>query len=263
MSLNTKIVKRNNYYGAINIVSGFQVLEERFIAYRFYDDVSRLFVKNKLDLWGVYNLDGENIINEVYSSYYFDGMIYMNKKDSFDIFDSNGKFQKTINGFNFEYSSKNDEIVVSKNKKQGVMNKNGEVIIEPKYDKILPLGDGRYISKEKGQFALITNNENLTLNTYDYLSGRKDNTFFLVEKGNKAGVIDKVGKQILSTSYKCIDFYLIEKGYFVVEDFSGRYGLFDLKGNKVLDFKYENIYDIEDNNVRVEFQRMTGTVSLK
>ena len=60
---------------------------------------------------------------------------------------------------------------------------------------------------------------------------------FIVSNYNKFGLIKSDGTYLIPATYDCI----VKEGDFFIVKLGGKYALFDLKGNKVTDFIYENI----------------------
>ena len=70
---------------------------------------------------------------------------------------------------------------------------------------------------------------------------------FIVEKGEKDGVIDQKGQQILPFSYSYISDY--RNGYFIVSN--ENYGLVDLENNEVLPCEFDSLSFLENGNVQI------------
>ena len=152
------------------------------------------------------------------------------------------------------------------NNKYGVINSNGEVIIEPSYaeyivipnpkkDIFLCTYDVNYSTGEYKTKALNKNNEDIfteyeqieALENYD-----KNNNLYYegaairVKKNGKYGLINLEGKEILPTEYDEIETLKgLENSILVYKD--GRVGLVDSKSKKIIDTEYVDILAIEDD----------------
>lgn len=154
----------------------------------------------------------------------------------------------------------------------GMMNRNGEVVVEPKYDIILDTCRKVSDVVRVGVYY-----------TYGFNRGSNEPSTYL---GSKWGLIDCNGKFILEPNYKqigisddnriltirhmdyqyevitvdgkvivpkgkyaCID--ISDKGLIRVNDFKGediRWGIIDAKGNVVLPLQYSNIWNFVSKN---------------
>ncbi len=146
-------------------------------------------------------------------------------------------------------------IRVSKGGKQGLINENGDVLIDFKYDHIRLIHDTLYtgyILKENHEkisgrdfgekvttcvvfdkhFTPITRLEN-----YNYIKywGIKN---FIVKKEHKFGVVDHLGKTIIPMEYTYLSSY--QGHYFVSKD--GKSGLFSYEGELVLPIEFQSIF---------------------
>lgn len=150
--------------------------------------------------------------------------------------------------------------------KYGVINSEGEVIIEPSYaeyivipnskkDIFLCTYDVNYSTGEYKTKALNKKNESIfteyeqidALENYDENKNLYyENGTIRVKRSGKYGLIDIEGKEILPTEYDEIKTLKgLENSILVYKD--GKVGLVDSKGKKIIDTKYVNILAIEDD----------------
>ena len=116
-----------------------------------------------------------------------------------------------------------DQLVVLKNKEYGVIDIEGNVILEPKYDEI------KYL-----------------VNTED----------FLVKTNNKVGILSSNGATKVQIVYDSIELMDSDAGLYVAEK-DGRFGVIDIKGNVKIDMENDEIgYDISNftrNNIKSKY----------
>lgn len=100
--------------------------------------------------------------------------------------------------------------LVEKHNKQGFIDSDGNIIVEPKYDYISPFGEYQ---------------EN----------------WALVQRHNKFGFIDNNGCEVVKPKYSNIEqFNKYKKGWALVEK-RGKLGFIDIEGNEILKPQFSNI----------------------
>ncbi len=135
---------------------------------------------------------------------------------------------------NEKAENENYSVTVDKNDKYGVINKEGDILIENKYNYIQYLYDNYFIvGGETGKSGIIN------------------------EKGeeNKYGVINKEGDILIENKYNYIQ-YLYDN-YFIVGGETGKSGIINEKGEEILPIKYEVIQKLDKNDI---VQAMIGNV---
>lgn len=143
--------------------------------------------------------------------------------------------------------------------KYGVIDKKGNVVIEPEYDMIAipnpskPLficyyeydsQNGEYETKvynEKREEIFLQYEQVLPLMFQDSTSQVPYEKNILKYKQNdKYGLIDFNGNKITNADYSSIESLLYKEGYLLVEQ-DGKYGIINGKGKKIIDSKYDTI----------------------
>ena len=253
------------YYGdkeeVYNIKTKKKILDSPYKLHKDSACNNMLIIEDDKGSIGVCDLNGKVVIPTEYESadYTYDTFFYMNKKDGFDIFDFNCKFQKTINGFKFVEGYRNGDIIVKKNGKVGLININEEIIIEPQYEDI-EVRNKQYVVTKNGKSALMSEGSIITPFKYEEISCTFAEDYYIIYVDGKEGLIDKNGEEKIKPIYEYLCCDDIEKGYLVFEGSSGKYGVLDLEGNKILDEIYDWIIDIEDGRFTVELNGEAGYV---
>ncbi|MBQ2397507.1 MAG: WG repeat-containing protein [Bacteroidales bacterium] len=171
------------------------------------------------------------------------------------------------NAYDFGYLFHNDCCVITNEKgKFGLINKKGEWILNPIYDKILPLHENGYrlvVNKEK--YGVIDSNNNIVYPTeYDYID-IVSNGFVLAKEG-KMWQIDFSGKVTKPFMYEMSEEILFVSGYtedeypihtnsdYAKYEILGLYGILNsITGKPITPAKYsevsilsKNIFEVQD-----------------
>ena len=156
----------------------------------------------------------------------------------------------------------------------GVINKSGEWVIKPHYQKLVLICENLLLCKQNNKKFLINKDEKIIMPfLYDSLTYiNRNKCLMIVEKNSKYGVINFKGEVIIPFDYDfissesnddyliaqkenyfgCIDmnneiilpfeFNNIELGKdFVIVEKDQCYGMLDLKGNQLVPYNYEKI----------------------
>ena len=149
----------------------------------------------------------------------------------------------------FEYDeigsfSKDGYAKVKKDDKYGFIDENGNVVIEPKYDEASNLNDGIASVKYDDTWYLIDKNENLVVNykyDYDYVSNYM-NDIAIVMKDYKFGFLNKNGELIIGKLSNTIDIEDIKSftdSMYTEIKKNGKWGITDVNGNILIECKYD------------------------
>ncbi|HMC99552.1 MAG TPA: WG repeat-containing protein, partial [Ferruginibacter sp.] len=190
-----------NYYYVDK--SGHQIGEDMWPGIRLYSDgLSAVYKDNK---WGFIDKDGKYVIQPKYeeASSFFNGsaivkdngkyMLINKKAQQVGTATFTGAAEPGIGGF-----------PVAKGIKVGLVDGNGNTVIDFKYDNVLPLKEGRTWAFKNGKCALV-DDKGKELTGFIYTTGAEfKNGYALVSAGGKAGLVDKNGKLVLATEYNSI-----------------------------------------------------------
>lgn len=151
-----------------------------------------------------------------------------------------------------------DMMIIEENKKYGVIDANtGKAILETKYEEVKYLpATTEFLVKSNGKYGIMTKEANTKVKiVYDEIKTMDNqNGLYVVKQNNTYGVIDTQGNVILEPEYKQIGINIdkyaqngVENKYVLlgeiipIQNAEGLWGLFNIKGEKITDFKYTNI----------------------
>lgn len=173
------------------------------------------------------------------------------------------KNKKVILNYEYEdinYNPYNDVFIIKRNGKQGIIDKNGNIKIQPEYENIV--FGGIYVNAEKeGVFVLLDLNGNVIENQ-DIVTKipTKDGKHYIVaDKNEMYDIINENGESIIENSYSYME--EIDNNYFVVGN-NNKNGIIDLSGKAVVDLKYNSIFHIDGTDLLQANISSTNTVSL-
>lgn len=157
----------------------------------------------------------------------------------------------------------NDMLIVTKNRSYGVIDVEGNAIIEPKYDYIQYLpNSGDFLVESNNKVGIISAKRETKIQIlYDSLELIDSKLgLYLAKKDNKYGVIDSKGNIKIYIEYDQIGIdntqfeqnniknrYLLDNGMIPVKK-DKYWGAFDKNGNQVLDFVYDSFGYIASSN---------------
>jgi hypothetical protein len=158
-----------------------------------------------------------------------------------------------------DVSRSQENYIVSKNGKKGMVNKNGKEIIPPKYDDIHDFSESFASVKLNGKWGFINENDRIVIDikydkAYFFKNGMAD-----VEINGKTGIIDKRGNYIIQPKYDDINGFS-EDGFAEVT-LNGKWGLINRNGDIVVDIKYDDIRKFENGYARVVLNGKCGFVN--
>ena len=234
------IVNENNQYGLIS-TSGTVLIEPKYEMVKYINS-STLFAVKESGVWKLINTQDGSII--------IDG------------------------GFDDIIDAKGDSIVIVKDGKYGVINKNKEEIIAPQYEELKYAFSIYYIAKKDGKYGII-NTENEIVKPFEYTSmvyidnagfiqadkSETETVIFDKNLGQKiSGIISEINiekgyiKAYINNEYKYYNFKFEEKNAsdlltsntLFLSKKDGKYGFVDKSGNIVVDYIYE---DATEQNV--------------
>ena len=149
-------------------------------------------------------------------------------------------------------------LIIEENNKYGVINAaSGESILETKYEQISYLpATTDFIVKSNNKYGIVSKNAEIKIKTVydeiktiDYQKG-----LYLVKQNNAYGIVTSNGSVVIAPEYKQIGIdaqkysqngvdnkYILLDEIIPVQNTEGLWGLFNTKGNKIVDFKYTSI----------------------
>ena len=148
--------------------------------------------------------------------------------------------------------SMSDLTVFSSGKKNlfGLKDKQGNIIVEPQYKKLIRLGDSAWIVQRKNKFGLIDNNGNYLVEPKYRHADRILGKYLKIGNDNNFAIYNDKGEVIIPPEYSSIDIlfggmFLTKKNY--------KYGVSDKNGKIILDNIFDDIYMPKPNIMRIEY----------
>lgn len=150
-------------------------------------------------------------------------------------------------------------IVVEENKQFGVIEATtGNAVLESKYEEIKYLpATTEFLVKSNGKYGVAAKDASIVIKTvYDEIKTiDNQNGLYLVKQNNSYGVIDTSGNIIIEPEYKEIGVsnidkytqngvenkYVLLEGIIPVKNKEDLWGFFDIKGQKITEFKYTGV----------------------
>ncbi len=172
--------------------------------------------------------------------------------------EENEKNEKVSDEFSDKKAIFQDMIVIIKDKQYGVITAStGQSVLETKYEDIKYLSTtSDFLVKSSNKYGVLGKDASTKIRmTYDEIKIMDNqNGLYLVKKNNLYGIVDKNGKVIIEPSYPQIGIDItkykqngIENQYVLLNEIipiknnDGLWGLFNIKGEKVKDFEFEEI----------------------
>ncbi|MBF7066875.1 WG repeat-containing protein [Campylobacter volucris] len=171
-----------------------------------------------------------------------DEMYYASFSEDSILFDINGNILKKIAG---RIYSLNDDLygLCYTKAKYGFIDKQGNFIIEAKYEKVWDFNEGLAIVKLNEKYGFIDKQGNLVIEAkYDIVNDFSEGLAG-VELNGKCGFIDKQGNLIIKAKYE--EVWDFNEGLAMVV-FDEEYGFIDKQGNLVIETEYDIVLDLVD-----------------
>lgn len=271
------LVKQNEQCGVINM-NGKQVIPveyESITADNYYNKDSLyqkagFIVSKKNDegyRYGYIDYKGKKIIDAQYTEI----ERVVDQKDDKNIYlvalkDGQAgllKNKKVLLNYEYEdisYNAYNDVFVLQRNGKQGIANKQGKIQIPTEYESIL--FGGIYINATKDEKLSILDLEGNKIENQNILSKiptEDGKNFIICDQNEVYKIVNDKGEVIIDKKYSNIE--ELENNYFVVSH-ANNSGIIDLTGKSLVDLKYNSIFQIEGTKVYQANISKTGTITL-
>ncbi len=146
--------------------------------------------------------------------------------------------------------SNNDIVVFSEKKYLGLKDKEGNLIVQPQYNKLIRLGESAWIAQRKGKFGLISNNGEVLVPVKYRHTDRMTSRYVKFGNDNDYTVYNEYGENILPSKYTSVNMlfggmFLTKKDY--------KYGIVDKNGRVILENKFDDIYMPAPNIIRIQY----------
>lgn len=145
-----------------------------------------------------------------------------------------------------------DLTTFSQNERWGFKDKNGNIIVEPIYKKLIRLGDSSWIVQNKrNKFGLIDNCGNVIVPIKYNHADRLVTKFAKFGNTYDYGVYDEYGNTIVEPKFSKIDI-LYGKMFLTYKNY--KYGIVGFDGKIILENEFEDIYMPKPNVMRIKYQ---------
>ena len=171
------------------------------------------------------------------------------------------KYNKNKSKFNYtiEQISEVNYFLLMQNNKYGVINKNGDIVVDPIYDVVeIPnaskpvfICKGNY-DQNSGEYNIQVFNDKKEPILYQYYTveaiklnnvesnGNYEKSVLKYKSDNKYGLIDFSGNKITDAIYDSIEGFNYREGILLVKK-SDKYGIINIKGASIIKPKYDEI----------------------
>lgn len=145
-----------------------------------------------------------------------------------------------------------DLTTFSQNERWGFKDKNGNIIVEPIYKKLIRLGDSSWIVQNKrNKFGLIDNCGNVIVPIKYNHADRLVTKFAKFGNTYDYGVYDEYGNTIVEPKFSKIDI-LYGKMFLTYKNY--KYGIVGFDGKTILENEFEDIYMPKPNVMRIKYK---------
>ncbi len=157
--------------------------------------------------WGAVNLDGRLVIPQKYQRYHpiAAQFLQLDQKSGRDLYVL--KEEKIISESQYDafYPFSEEYLLCKKNRRLGLMDKKGTVILEARFEEIQAFSDGQFRARLEGLWGIVSiNNERIVPFEYDFIApviGKNA----LIKKNNQFGVINTKGRLVVPINYDRIE----------------------------------------------------------
>lgn len=163
-----------------------------------------------------------------------------------------------------EYNDSNKLLLIEKNKKYGVADLNGKIIIEPENTSIEFKGIYVYAKKALENIVYDQNGNkiNISFNKTIYETESEKYRISTLENDNEIyyGIVDKNGNTLVSEKYQYIE-YLFGT-YFIAKNENGIYGIISSNGKEVTKQKYDVVQRLKGKKILQAVENSTGIMEI-
>lgn len=245
-------ITSDNYYNEAtkNKTTGFIVSKKTEEGYRY----------------GYINYRGATILQEEYTELERVTQVPSEKEYYFIAF-KNGqagllKDKEVLLNYEYEdiqYNAMNDIFIIQRNGKQGVVNREGKIILHTEHDSIL--FGGIYLNAIKGDDTLIYDLQGNQIQKQIISMTATDNAnyYIAIDKNDIYTIVDASGNTLVDDNYSYIEY--LPGNYFIVAR-DGKNGIIDTTGKIIVDLKYTSIFRFNDTNLLQAEITETQTIEL-
>lgn len=192
--------------------------------------------------FGVVDLKGNTILPQEYQSInvYMDGSMVICKDGKYGMTDGKGKFIVEPEYDQIFWSPSG--IIIESKGKFGLLDKKGKKVLPLKFYDVALLNDDLIGFKDKsGKYAMYNyKGKKLSDHAYDYMNGY-GRSIIEVSKDGTWGYLNEDGTVAVDIKYGQLDINVLDSQYVQVK-IDEKYGIMDIKGEFLLEPKYDNIF---------------------
>lgn len=159
-----------------------------------------------------------------------------------------------------------DYFVLQENDQYGVIDKDANIVIEPKFEEVVIPNPSKAIfvcTTENKEIKVYNEKNEEQFTNYDEVKAIRlknvtsdlmyEKSVLRYKKDGKYGLIDYTGKQVTDAIYGNVEGFEYKEGELLVEQ-NGQYGVINIRGNEMIPLKYQIIhadkYYSEENGYR-------------
>jgi WG containing repeat len=146
---------------------------------------------------------------------------------------------------------------VKTQEKWGFIDKSGEIVIEPKFDRAYSFNGGLASVKIEGKYGFIDKTGKVVIEPMYDLAIQFSEGLAAVKIDGKYGFIDKSGKVVIDPKFQQPSFF--KEGLASVK-IEGKYDFIDKSGKMVIEPKFDSIDSFSQGLARVEIERKWGFI---
>lgn len=225
--------QKGDYKGFIDPSGRFVINPDYDAATDFFEGLS---VVSKNDSVFFINKENTNVFEKVYSdaSVFKNGIAPVKENGKWYFINRQGQtISKTYDEIN-ELS--NAVYVVKLRSKYGALDQFGQVILEPKFDKLGDFKNGYAYYMETGNYGFVSKSGTVHKAEFEWISDFNNEQIAVVRQNNRYGLINTLGQRILDARYSQV--IPADSGVFVVV-LDGSYGFFSSAGCFIKEIAYE------------------------
>ena len=147
-------------------------------------------------------------------------------------------------------NSMSDVVVFSEDNKFGLKDNNGNIIVEPDYNKLIRLGETSWIVQKKNKFGIMDCDGNFLVKPKFRHAERVLGKYVKLGNDNDYGIYDEHGQIVVQPEYSRIDL-LFGNMFLTYKDF--KYGVVDFEGKQLIDNTCDDIYMPKPNLMRIQY----------
>lgn len=158
-----------------------------------------------------------------------------------------------------------NSLIIEKEGKYGLCDDSGNIVIEPNYKKVEKIGNdyknGYIIVDSNDKYGIIGFDKEVILETkYDEIKGVCGENKYVIKENGKYVVINKLGEKILNKNFD--DISEINKDNIIVS-INGKYGVVNINGDTKINFNYDKLKYVNENYYITKSGDKYGIVTLE